>query len=151
MNEPLRIIETGGTIDEDHADSTGKSIFTETHVPEMLLKADIAAGVVTDLLMMKDSSDVTDEDRQLILERCKSSPETKVIVTHGTNTMVETAEVLGKSISDKVVILVGAFIPYVREGSDALSNLKFAIENVRRLPLGVYVAMNGSVFLWNNV
>lgn len=148
----IRLIATGGTIDEEHTDSvTGKSLFTQSHVPEMLVEAGITNEIVFETPFMKDSSDITGEDRKQILERCLSCPEKRIVITHGTDTMAETAAVLGKKSTGKIIVLVGAFVPYVKEGSDAVPNLRFAVENVRQLPPGVYVAMNGKVFPWNNV
>ncbi|MDO8552251.1 MAG: asparaginase domain-containing protein [bacterium] len=151
MDEIVRLLITGGTIDEDSADSTGKSLFLQSHVPEMLEEASISSGVIVEKLMLKDSSDINEEDRKQILERCISCPEKRVVITHGTNTMVETATVLGRRIHNKTVVLVGAFIPYVRNGSDAVGNLKYAVEKARQLPHGVYVAMSGKAFPWDNV
>ncbi|MEK7107487.1 MAG: asparaginase domain-containing protein [Patescibacteria group bacterium] len=148
----VRLIATGGTIDEDYSDSeTGRSLFTQSHVPKMLVEAGITDGIIFDALFMKDSSAITGEDRERILERCVSCPERRIVITHGTNTMVETAKALGQKISNKTVVLVGAFAPYVEEGSDAVRNLKYAIEKAQQLPSGVYIAMNGKVFLWDNV
>lgn len=153
MEEPIvRLLATGGTIDEDYSDSTtGRSLFTQSHVPKMLVEAGITNGIIFDALFMKDSSAITDEDRERILERCVSCPEKRIVITHGTNTMVETAKALGPKISNKTVVLVGAFVPYVKEGSDAVRNLKYAVEKVQLLPSGVYIAMNGKVFPWNDV
>ena len=148
----VRVIATGGTIDEDYSDpETGKSLFTQTRVPKMLIEAGITNVIVVETLFTKDSSDITDEERKQILERCISCPENRIVITHGTDTMLETAKILGKDILDKTIVLVGAFVPFVRGGSDAVPNLKFAVEEARQLPSGVYIAMNGKVFTWNNV
>ncbi|MDO8522542.1 MAG: asparaginase domain-containing protein [bacterium] len=148
----VRVIATGGTIDEDHTDHvTGRSLFTQSRVPQMLADAGITNGVAFETLFTKDSSDITEEERKRILEHCLSCPEKRIVITHGTNTMVETAVALGKNVHNKTVVLVGAFIPFIREGSDAVPNLKFAIEKVKQLSPGVYIAMNGELFLWNNV
>ncbi|OGY54736.1 MAG: hypothetical protein A3A24_03990 [Candidatus Buchananbacteria bacterium RIFCSPLOWO2_01_FULL_46_12] len=148
----VRVIATGGTIDEDHSDPvTGKSRFTHSHVPEMLVGAGVMNDVTFELLMLKDSSDINEGDRKKILERCLSCPEKRIVITHGTNTMVETAVMLGKNIFGKTVVLVGAFVPFTRKGSDAVPNLRYAVAKARQLPPGVYVAMNGQVFSWDNV
>ena len=94
---------------------------------------------------------MTDEDREKILQSCKDCEEDKIIITHGTDTMVETAQVLGKNIKDKTIVLVGAMIPYNQEKSDALFNLGCAVSAVQILPKGVYIAMNGKIFSWDNV
>src|SRR3989344_978271 len=152
MSEPIRVIATGGTIDDRSADAvTGKSVFGETNVPTMLQEVHSVNGIVFDDLMRKDSSDITDEDRRIILERCRSCPEKRIVITHGTNAMVETAKVLGENIRDKTVVLVGAFVPYTKAGSDAVSNLGHAITVAGQLPAGVYVAMNGRIFPWTDV
>ncbi|OGG60882.1 hypothetical protein A3C86_00230 [Candidatus Kaiserbacteria bacterium RIFCSPHIGHO2_02_FULL_49_16] len=148
----VRVVATGGTIDEDNSDpATGKSLFTHSRVPEMLRDAGIASSVTFEVLLLKDSSDITEEERKQILERCLSCPEKRIVITHGTNEMIGTAAVLGRNISNKIVVFVGAFIPYAKEGSDAISNLKYAVEQARELSPGVYIAMNGRVFPWDDV
>lgn len=102
-------------------------------------------------LMMIDSLDMTDKDRALILENCENTPETKIVITHGTDTMIETAEVLASGIKDKTIVLTGAMVPYTFGSSDGLFNLGTAIAFVQTLPPGVYIAMNGKYFNWDNV
>ncbi len=148
----VRVIATGGTIDsESETSDTEKSVFAGTHIPEMLRVSRITSDVIFESLMMKDSLDLTDDDRGLIFEHCLSCPEKQIVITHGTHTMIDTAKVLGTNILDKTIVLVGAFTPYIKEGSDAVSNLKYAIEQARQLPPGAYIAMNGRVFPWDNV
>ncbi|MDO8561822.1 MAG: asparaginase domain-containing protein [bacterium] len=153
MGQPVvRIIGTGGTIDsESETSDTKKSLFSETHIPEMLQEARITSEVIFEPLMMKDSLDLTEQDRQLILERCSSCPERNIVITHGTSAMEETAKYLGQNILNKTVILVGAIVPYNLDESDALFNLGYAIASAQQLPSGVYIAMNGKVFPWNDV
>jgi L-asparaginase len=102
-------------------------------------------------LMMIDSLNMTDEDRQIILRQCRRAPESRIVITHGTDTMVETAGVLARGISDKTVVLTGAMIPYKFGSSDGLFNLGSALAFAQTLPPGVYVAMNGRYFAWNRV
>ena len=117
----------------------------------MLEQARVKSGVIVDVLMLKDSNDMTEEDRQSILERCRQMPEERAVITHGTDTMADTARFLGERIKDKTLILTGAMTPFVMERSDSLFNLGFAIASARQLPRGVYVVMNGMVFDWDNV
>jgi len=153
MDHPVRLIITGGTIDSAEPYSPDKkSIFPSgTHIPEILEQSRVRSGVVVDVLMLKDSNDLTADDRNAILERCRWSPEQRVIVTHGTDTMTDTARFLGERIKDKTVVLTGAMVPFVQENTDSLFNLGFAIASARRLPEGVFVAMNGRIFTFDNV
>ena len=117
----------------------------------MVKQARISADVALETVMLKDSLYMTEEDRKQILERCETSEEDKIIVTHGTDTMVETAKVIGKNLKNKTVLLLGALIPYTLGNSDALFNLGAAMAAVQLLPHGVYITMNGKIFTWNNV
>lgn len=147
----IRIFITGGTFDKEYNELNGELFFRETHLPEMLRLGRNKVKVDIRTLMMIDSLDMTLPDRQIILENCKKAKEDKIIITHGTDTMVETAKVLGNAIKDKTVILTGAMVPYKFGSSDGLFNLGSALAFVQTLPTGVYVAMNGRYFLWNNV
>ena len=151
MNEIVLLLSTGGTIDEIEADPvTGWSRFFGGNISKMVAESG-EPDVRVEQLFAKESLAITDEDRALILERCKTCPEKRIVITHGTNTMIETAKFLAGQSKDKTIVFVGAFVPYVREHSDAVSNLKFAIANARTLPAGVYVAMSGKAFPWNDV
>jgi len=147
----IKIFVTGGTFDKEYDEIKGVLFFKKTHLSEMLklghcnLKFDVAT------LMMKDSLDMTDDDRKLILENCKKAEEDKIVITHGTDTMAETAKVLGKSIKDKTIVLTGAMIPYKFGSSDGLFNLGSSLAFVQVLPPGVYISMNGGYFNWDNV
>jgi len=101
--------------------------------------------------MMVDSLDMTDADRRLILENCRSTPEERILVTHGTDTMTQTARVLGEARLPKTIVLTGAMVPYAFGSSDGLFNLGSALSFVQALPHGVYVAMNGRCFPWHDV
>jgi len=151
-NMAIILFVTGGTIDCEKIDpATNKYIFTKTHLPEMLKQARNRVDIELEVLLLKHSMDITDSDRKKILQKCKSCKEDKIVITHGTITMVETAQFLGKSIKDKTIVLTGAIIPYNQKNSDALFNLGCAITAVQLLPKGVYITMNGKIFLWNNV
>ena len=147
----IKIFVTGGTFDKEYDELKGALFFKDTHLPEMLHlgRSQITTDVKT--LMMIDSLDMTEEDRRTILQNCQKSTEGKIVITHGTDTMVQTAHVLGKNITDKTIVLTGAMVPYKFGSSDGLFNLGSALSFVQVLPPGVYIAMNGRYFLWNNV
>ena len=150
-NETIRIFITGGTFDKEYNELTGELFFKESHVSEMLKLG--RCNIKTDIrtLMMVDSLDMTEEDRQLILDNCKKAKENRILITHGTDTMVETASVLGQNIKDKTIILTGAMVPYKFGSSDGLFNLGSALAFAETLPSGVYIAMNGRYFTWSKV
>lgn len=147
----VKIFVTGGTFDKEYNELKGELFFKETHLFEMLKSGRNEVGVDISVLMMIDSLDMTNSDRQKILENCKKSKEDKIIITHGTDTMVETAQFLAKNIEDKTIVLTGAMVPYSFGSSDGLFNLGSALSFVQTLPNGVYIAMNGKYFTWNNV
>jgi len=142
----IRIFITGGTFDKEYNELDGTLFFKDTHLPEMLKLGRSKVEVDIRTLMMIDSLEMTNEDRQLILHQCQHSEEDQIIITHGTDTMTETAELLAKAITDKTIVLTGAMIPYKFGSSDGLFNLGSAIAFVQTLPKGVYVAMNGQYF-----
>jgi L-asparaginase len=142
---------TGGTFDKEYDEIHGTLNFRDTHLHEMLEMARSRLGVKVQTLMMVDSSDMTDADRDLIVSNCRETPEPHIVITHGTDTMVETARVLAEHVSDKTIVLTGAMIPIAFGSSDGLFNLGGALTAVQVLQPGVYVAMNGRVFAWNNV
>ena len=148
---PLRIFITGGTFDKEYNELDGKLFFKNTHLPEMLKLGRCKVPVEIRTLMLIDSLEMTNADRQIIVEQCRKCKEDRIVITHGTDTMEETARVLGKSITDKTVILTGAMIPYKFGSSDGLFNLGSALAFAETLPHGIYVAMNGRCFMWNNV
>lgn len=136
----IKIFVTGMTIDCQRIDKkTQKNIFTKSYIPEMLEQGRNRAEVDLETLMLKDSLYITDADRKLILEKCKKTPEDKILITHGTDTMVETAKVLGNNIKNKTIVLLGAMTPFVFKNSDALFNLGAAITAVQILKKGVYM------------
>lgn len=148
----IRVFVSGGTFDKEYDEISGKLYFKHTHVPEMLELGRCRARVEVRTLMMIDSLDMTDADRAMILESCRSSDVNRIVVTHGTDTMEQTAAVLGKAaLTGKTIVLTGAMVPYKFGSSDGLFNLGAALAFVQALPAGVYVAMNGQVFDWNKV
>lgn len=147
----IRIFVTGGTFDKNYNEIDGTLSFRDTHVSELLALGRCRIEVKVRTLMMIDSLDMTDADRQTILDNCRKCPDDKIIVTHGTDTMVETAVLLGENIKDKTIVLSGAMIPYTFGSSDGLFNMGGAVAFVQSLPKGVYIAMNGRFFPWSNV
>jgi len=146
----IKLFVTGGTIDCEGVEA-GKYIFGDTHMPEMLKQARNRTEIIPEILMLKNSDEMTEHDRNKILEKCRSCEEDKIIISHGTISMVETARLLGKNIKNKTIVLFGAVVPYNKKNSDALFNLGGAIAGVQLLPKGVYIAMNGKLFAWDNV
>ena len=151
LPERIRIFVTGGTFDKDYNEIAGELFFDQTHLPDMLKLGRCHLDVQVETLMMIDSLEMTDDDRQLILRRCREAPEDRLVITHGTDTMEQTAAVLGKAISSKTIVLTGAMVPYKFGSSDGLFNLGTALAFVQTLPAGVYVAMNGRRFDWHSV
>jgi L-asparaginase len=147
----VKIFVTGGTFDKEYNELKGELFFKDTHVPEMLKLGRCKLKIDTRTLMMIDSLDMTDTDRKIILENCKKTKEDRILITHGTDRMVETAKVLANSIRDKTIILTGAMIPYKFASSDGLFNLGSSLAFVQTLPHGVYISMNGKYFHWDNV
>ncbi|HEX6134229.1 MAG TPA: asparaginase domain-containing protein [Longimicrobiales bacterium] len=147
----IRIFVTGGTFDKEYDELHGTLDFRETHVPEMLRLGRCRVDVAVSTIMMKDSLEITAEERAAIVERCLRSAERQIVITHGTDTMVETARALGQQHGGKTIVLTGAMIPYAFGSSDGLFNLGSALSFVQVLPAGVYIAMNGRWFPWNDV
>ncbi len=147
----IRIFVTGGTFDKEYDEINGRLFFKDSHVTEMLRLGRSAVEAEPRTLMMIDSLEMTDEDRGLILHACQTCPEDRIVITHGTDTMSVTAGVLGRAGMKKTVILTGAMIPYKFGSSDGLFNLGSSLAFAQTLPHGVYVAMNGRYFNWDNV
>lgn len=147
----VRLLVTGGTFDKEYDEIQGRLYFRDTHVTDMLRRGRCRLDVEVRTLMMVDSLDMSPTDRHLIARNCREAPETRVVVTHGTDTMVETAQVLAETVPGKTVVLTGAMIPYAFGSSDGLFNLGSALSFAQVLPPGVYVAMNGRHFDWNAV
>jgi len=147
----LRVIASGGTFDKHYDEIAGKLGFGPGHLGEVIRRARITVPVALEELPFLDSLDMKDTDRQRILAAAAKASEAAIVVIHGTDTMRETAEVLGNAKLEKTVILTGAMIPYVIANSDALFNFGYACAAAQILPAGVYVAMNGRVFGWDKV
>jgi len=147
----IRIFVTGGTFDKEYNELTGQLFFKDTHLSEMLVLGRSRLDVDVRTLMMVDSLDMTEMDRELIADHCIKCETDKIIITHGTDTMSVTAEVLADKVKDKTIVITGAMIPYKFGSSDGLFNLGSALAFVQSLPAGVYVAMNGKIFKAGNV
>ena len=147
----IRIFVTGGTFDKNYDEIHGRLTFGDTHLPEMLRLGRCRLDVSIRTLMMIDSLDMTDADRELIVRHCAQSDESRIVITHGTDTMVETAAALARGVTGKTVVLTGAMIPYAFGSSDGLFNLGSAVSFAQVLPPGIYIAMNGQHFAWDRV
>ncbi len=151
MKANLRLIITGGTFDKEYDELQGDLTFKDTHIPEILKYVRITIPVTLEICHMKDSLFMDDKDREHILRSCNASDQETIIITHGTDTMAKTAELLGKGCRGKTIVLTGAMVPYSIRNSDAMFNLGSAVTAVQLLEPGVYICMNGTVFPWNNV
>jgi L-asparaginase len=147
----IRILIAGGTIDKEYDPLTGELIFAKSHLSNILNQVRCKARSILEEVMLKDSLQMRREDREEILKKCVDCIEKRIIVTHGTDTMVETGRVLGTNVKGKTIVLVGAMIPYAFGASDALFNLGCAFAAVQALRQGVYITMNGKIFRWDNV
>jgi L-asparaginase len=147
----IKILVTGGTFDKEYDEIAGKLYFKHTHVPEILQlgRSNLSIGICP--LMMIDSLEMTGDDRKLIVDHCKDCVEDMIVITHGTDTMEITARELGQANLGKTIVLTGAMVPYKFGSSDGLFNLGSALAFVQSLSKGVYVAMNGRYFDWDNV
>lgn len=147
----IRIFITGGTFDKEYNEITGQLYFNDTHMHDLLDMGRSKVPVEIRTLMMIDSLEMTDEDRDLIVHQCNNCDEERIVLTHGTDTMAETAAILAQRVKNKTVVLTGAMIPIKFGSSDGLFNLGSALAFAQTLPAGVYVAMNGRYFQADNV
>ena len=147
----IRIFVTGGTFDKTYDEIEGKLTFTDTHLNEMLQLGRSQVDVSVRTLMMVDSMAMTAEDRAIIVRNCLTCEESHIVVTHGTDTIVETAAAIAAGVTGKTIVLTGAMVPYAFGSSDGLFNLGSALSFAQVLPPGVYVAMNGRHFAWDKV
>ena len=147
----IKIFVTGGTFDKDYDEKKGKLFFKETHMSEILELGRSKVEVDIETLMMIDSLDMTDKERNKIVQNCINTEERQIIITHGTDTMTKTAKEIGEEKLPKTIVITGAMIPYKFGTSDGLFNIASALAYVQTLPNGVYVAMNGRVFEYNKV
>jgi L-asparaginase len=147
----IRIFVTGGTFDKTYDEIAGRLSFRDTHLQEMLRLGRARLPVSIRTLMMVDSLEMTDADRDTIVRNCVQAEQTQIVITHGTDTMVDTAAALARAVDGKTIVLTGAMIPYAFGSSDGLFNLGSALSFVQVLPPGVYIAMNGRHFRWDEV
>lgn len=147
----IQILVTGGTFDKEYNELDGSLYFKETHLQEMLEKGRSRLDLQIETLFMKDSLEFTENERAQIQQACVKASSDRILITHGTDTMTQTAEYLANQISDKTIVLTGAMIPYKFGSSDGMFNLGSALAFVQILPPGVYISMNGKIFEAGNV
>lgn len=147
----LQILVTGGTFDKEYDERNGELVFRETHLPEMLARGRSLVETSVKTLMLIDSLEMTESDRETVVQNCLTSDANRIVITHGTDTMVETARVLAGGTIDKTIVLTGAMIPCKIGESDGLFNLGCALAFAQTLPTGVYIVMGGTCFKWDNV
>jgi len=148
----VRVLVAGGTIDKVYDATEGRLGFARTQVLEMLRQSRVPLPEeCVQTVLLKDSLDMVEADREAIAAACQAAPEERLLITHGTDTMVQTAQHLARQAPGRTIVLTGAMVPFSVSHSDALFNFGFALAAVRLLPAGVYVTMNGSVFTWNAV
>ena len=147
----IRVFVTGGTFDKTYDEIDGTLAFADTHLPEMLRLGRCQVDVSVRTLMMVDSLAMTADDRAVIVRNCLTCEESNIVVTHGTDTMVETGAALAAGVPGKTIVLTGAMVPYAFGSSDGLFNLGSALSFAQTLPPGVYIAMNGRAFAWDRV
>ena len=146
----IRLFSTGGTIAKRYDEISGDLVFDDEHIEKILAQGRSMLPIEITQLMLKDSLELDSGDRDIIIDACLKSSQSKVLITHGTDTMIKTAKMLS-TISHKTIVLTGAMIPYAFKNSDAVFNLAFSIASVQTLPYGVYICMNGQIFTWDNV
>jgi L-asparaginase len=149
----VQVFITGGTFDKEYNYITGTLFFKSTHVPTMLERGRCTVDFDVKTLMMVDSLEIQDSDRQIIAHNCQRCQYDRILITHGTDTMVKTAEFLANyGLENKTIVLTGAMVPYAfGTSSDGFFNLGSALAFLQTLPPGVYVVMNGRYFPWNKV
>ena len=147
----IKIFVTGGTFDKDYDEKNGRLYFKETHMNEILALGRSKVEVGVETLMMLDSLDMKEKDRELIVKKCTAAFEEQIVITHGTDTMTNTAQVLGAKHLKKTIVITGAMIPYKFGTSDGLFNIASALAYVQTMSNGVYIAMNGRVFKYDKV
>ncbi len=147
----LKIFITGGTLDKEYRQTDGELVLSKTHVNEILGLGRCSLDISLEIIMLKDSLFMDDQDRRIILDKCLECFTKKILITHGTDTMAQTAGLLGPVLTHKTVVLVGAMVPFTFRDSDAVFNMGFALAAVQTLPPGVYIAMNARIFGWDDV
>ena len=151
MSQNIRLFITGGTFDKEYNERNGSLYFKDTHMRDILQLGRCLLEVEVRTLMMVDSLEMDDDDRHVILNQCAKCENERIVITHGTDTMEGTARLLGENITGKTIVLTGAMIPYAFGSSDGLFNMGSALAFAQSLPHGVYIAMNGRYFTWDNV
>jgi L-asparaginase len=149
--KPIRVIVTGGTFDKHYDEIRGELTFKESNLPEILKLTRVTVPVAVEQNQLIDSLQMQEANRRSVLDACRASTEDRIVITHGTDTMAETAALIGPAGLGKTIVLTGAMIPYQVQGSDALFNFGTAFSAVQLLPPGVYIVMNGRVFPWDHV
>lgn len=151
----MRIFLTGGTLDKHYNELNGELTFSDTHMQDILACSRLTVAHEVQTLMLKDSLDMTDQDREVIADACLSCSDDQILITHGTDTMVESARSIASALTNanqkKTVVLFGAMLPYEVSNSDALFNFGSAVSAVQLVEPGVYLAMNGKVFDFDDV
>jgi len=147
----IKIFATGGTFDKEFNEINGELFFKETNLYQLLQLGRSQLNVKIETLMMVDSLKMTESEKNYIVDKCKKEKTNRIIITHGTDTMVDTAKLIAKNIKDKTIILTGAMIPIKFGSSDGLFNLGSALSFIQVIEPGVYITMNGRYFKWNNV
>ena len=147
----IKIFATGGTFDKEYNEINGELFFKKTNLSQLLNLGRCKLDVKIETLMMVDSLEMSTTNREYIVNKCKKENTQRIIVTHGTDTIVDTAKLLAENINDKTIILTGAMIPIKFGSSDGLFNLGSALSFVQVLETGIYITMNGRYFLWDNV
>jgi L-asparaginase len=146
VDERLRIIITGGTFDKDYDELKGELTFRDSHLPQIVKQIRLGMPVELEICELKDSLEMGDRDREVIADACAVAPEQRIVIVHGTDTMVETAHLIDSRQIPRTIVLTGAMIPYAILGSDAVFNLGCAVAATQTMPYGVYIAMNGTIF-----
>ena len=148
----IQILITGGTFDKSYNHISGDLFFEKTHIPEMLERSKCRLNVDVKTLMMIDSLEMTQKDIEKIIDECKKTKSSRIVITHGTDTMVNTAIKIAEKIKNKTIVLTGAMIPYAfGSSSDGFFNLGSALSFAQTLQNGVYIAINGQYFDYDNV
>ena len=150
MTEPILVLTTGGTIDKAYFDALSEYQIVDSGIPALIAQARVALPFRVVELMRKDSLELTDADRALIAAAVREAPETRVVITHGTDTMTETAKALA-AIPAKTMVLTGALSPARFADTDAPFNLGMAFATAQVAAPGVWIAMSGQVFDGLNV
>jgi L-asparaginase len=151
VSKPIRVVVTGGTFDKAYDAIKGELTFKESHLPEILEQVRVTVPVTIEFNQLIDSLQMQDGNRHSVLVACERATEDRILITHGTDTMAETARLIGPARLAKTIVITGAMVPFQVQGSDALFNFGAAFSAVQLLPYGVYVAMNGRIFDWEKV